>query len=71
MAARHVLKIPRSDEKGSFIIVQVSPDGPVSRPLNLKLVATEGSSPYVLTCKLLVWPSPHSALFLSLSPMVI
>ncbi|OAA64413.1 DNA double-strand break repair and VJ recombination protein [Niveomyces insectorum RCEF 264] len=49
--ASHVLKIPRSDEEGSFILARVSPSGPASRPFNAKVVATEGVAPYALTLR--------------------
>ncbi len=46
-----MLRIPRSDEAGSFILARVTPSGPASRPLDARLAATEGVAPYVLTCK--------------------
>ncbi|KAL2116831.1 hypothetical protein VTJ04DRAFT_8999 [Mycothermus thermophilus] len=42
----HIIRIPRTDEDGSFVLGEVTPSG--SKPLNLKLVATEGEEPYVL-----------------------
>ncbi|CAK7217146.1 hypothetical protein SBRCBS47491_003073 [Sporothrix bragantina] len=47
----HVVRIPRSDEEGSFVLARVSPSGPASRPLNARLVATEGVAPYVLSLR--------------------
>ncbi|KAL1903639.1 hypothetical protein Sste5346_000268 [Sporothrix stenoceras] len=49
--ASHVVRIPRSDEVGSFVLARVSPSGPASRPLNARLVATEGEAPYVLSLR--------------------
>ncbi|KAL2265555.1 hypothetical protein VTJ83DRAFT_6655 [Remersonia thermophila] len=46
MAPSHIIRIPRTDEEGSFILGEVAPSG--SKPLNVKLVATEGEAPYVL-----------------------
>ena len=40
-----ILRFPRSDETGSFVLVHVSCTGPA--PLDLRLTATEGESPYV------------------------
>jgi hypothetical protein len=45
MASDHVLSIPRSDSKGDNVLVNVVPSGKAS--LDLKLVATEGTSPYI------------------------
>ncbi|KAJ5603547.1 hypothetical protein N7537_006503 [Penicillium hordei] len=40
-----ILRFPRSDETGSFVLVHVSCTGPA--PLDLALTATEGESPYI------------------------
>lgn len=47
MASEHVLRVPRSDNEGEFVVVNVSSNG--NSPLDLKLLATEGESPYVTT----------------------
>ncbi|CAK7197720.1 hypothetical protein SEUCBS139899_000368 [Sporothrix eucalyptigena] len=47
----NVVRIPRSDEEGSFVLARVSPSGPASRPLNARVVATEGVAPYVLSLR--------------------
>ncbi|KAJ5720319.1 uncharacterized protein N7483_008253 [Penicillium malachiteum] len=44
-----VLRIPRSDEQDSFILIHVVSSG--SGPLNLTLTATEGECPYAATIK--------------------
>ncbi|KAK3315146.1 hypothetical protein B0H66DRAFT_642421 [Apodospora peruviana] len=46
-----IIRIPRTDsgEDGSFILGQVTSAG--SKPLNVKLVATEGEEPYVVKLK--------------------
>ncbi|CDM35586.1 hypothetical protein DTO013E5_9834 [Penicillium roqueforti] len=44
-----VLRFPRSDETGSFVLVHVSCTGPAR--LDLSLTATEGESPYVSLVK--------------------
>ncbi|KAL1841412.1 hypothetical protein VTJ49DRAFT_7089 [Mycothermus thermophilus] len=46
MAPSHIIRIPRTDKEGSFILGEVTQSG--SKPLNVKLVATEGEAPYVL-----------------------
>lgn len=47
MATEHILRVPRSDSEGDFVLVNVSSNG--KSPLDLKLLATEGESPYVTT----------------------
>lgn len=50
MASDHVLRIPRSDNEGDFVLVNITSSvGPSA--LDLKLLATEGESPYILDCK--------------------
>lgn len=49
MASTRVVKFPRSDDASSFILVQITPKG--SKPLDVKLVGTEGEEPYVASCK--------------------
>ncbi|KAK4250136.1 hypothetical protein C7999DRAFT_12031 [Corynascus novoguineensis] len=46
MVSSHIVRIPRTDEEGSFILGEVTPSG--SKPLNVKFVATEGEEPYVV-----------------------
>ena len=45
MASEYVLRIPRSDSAGEYVILNVNKNG--SALLDLKLVATEGTNPYV------------------------
>ncbi|KAG8669826.1 hypothetical protein FPOAC1_009225 [Fusarium poae] len=45
----HVLRFPRSDDKTAFVLVQITQKG--SKPLDLKLVGTEGEEPYVASLK--------------------
>lgn len=45
--SEHILRIPRSDSEGDYIILNVTSNGP--EPLDLKLVATEGDAPYITT----------------------
>ncbi|KAJ4316424.1 hypothetical protein N0V84_007861 [Fusarium piperis] len=49
MAQTRILRFARSDDKSAFVLVQVTPKG--SKPLDLKLVGTEGEAPYVASCK--------------------
>ena len=44
---QHVLRIPRSDSEGDYILVNVASTGP--KPLDLRILATEGESPYATT----------------------
>ncbi|KAG5984125.1 hypothetical protein E4U55_005924 [Claviceps digitariae] len=48
MAPERVLKVPRTDQHASFVLIHVARRG--SKPLDLKLVGTEGAAPY--TCSL-------------------
>ena len=50
MAAEYVLRISRSDNEGEYVLVNVTSPAGSSTP-DLKLLATEGESPYVLNCK--------------------
>ncbi|OAQ73019.1 DNA double-strand break repair and VJ recombination XRCC4 [Pochonia chlamydosporia 170] len=49
MTSKRVLKFPVNDNESSFVLVQVSPKG--SKPLDLKLVGTEGEAPYVCSLR--------------------
>lgn len=49
MAPTRVLRFARSDDNSAFVLLQVTPKG--SRPLDLKLVGTEGEAPYVASLK--------------------
>ncbi|KAK4043583.1 hypothetical protein C8A01DRAFT_43524 [Parachaetomium inaequale] len=46
MASSHIIRVPRTDEEGAFMLGEVTPSG--SKPLNVKFVATEGEEPYVV-----------------------
>lgn len=53
MAVEYVLRISRSDSEGEYVLVNVtSPAG--ASALDLRLLATEGENPYVLSCKSLI-----------------
>ena len=45
MATEHILHVSRSDSDGEHVLVNVSSTG--SSALDLKLLATEGESPYI------------------------
>ena len=47
MATEHILYVPRSDNNEEYVLVSVSSRG--SSSLDLKLLATEGESPYTAT----------------------
>lgn len=44
-----VLRLPRTDVANDFVLVNVEPSG--SDPLDLKLVATDGQSPFVASVR--------------------
>lgn len=52
MASTRILKFSQSENESSYVLVQVSSKG--SKPLDLKLVGTEGEAPYVCSCELTV-----------------
>ncbi|OHE99242.1 hypothetical protein CORC01_05523 [Colletotrichum orchidophilum] len=47
MASGHVLRFPRSDSEGAFVIVQATPIK--SKALDVKLVGTDGVEPYAIS----------------------
>lgn len=55
MAPSHIIRVPRTDEEGTFVLGEVTPSG--SKPLNVKFVATEGEEPYVVKSEC---PSPSA-----------
>ncbi len=55
MASEHVLRLPRSDSVGDYVLVNVTSNG--SSPLDLKLLATEGESPYIAESELRTLPT--------------
>lgn len=58
MVSSHIIRVPRTDEEGAFVLGEVTPSG--SKPLNIKFVATEGEEPYVVKCEFL-FPSVQSS----------
>ncbi len=50
MSSEYVLRLPRTDSEGEYVLVNVLPLGGAST-LDLRLLATEGESPYILNCK--------------------
>ncbi|KAF3396020.1 hypothetical protein F1880_007360 [Penicillium rolfsii] len=49
MSNSQVLRIPRSDEPHSYVLVHVAPTGPA--PLDISLTATEGENPYAASIR--------------------
>ncbi|KAF6842936.1 mitotic apparatus protein p62-like protein [Colletotrichum musicola] len=49
MASGRVLRFPRSDKDGAFVIVQTTPTR--SKALDVKLVATDGVEPYAISLR--------------------
>ena len=49
-----IIRVPRTDQEGAYILGEVTSTG--SKPLNVKLVATEGEEPYAVKCKLSFFP---------------
>lgn len=54
MPSSHIIRIPRTDEEGAYVLGEVTPSG--SKPLNVKFVATEGEEPYVVKCEFCMAP---------------
>lgn len=52
MSKARVLKFNRSDSASAHVLIEATPKG--SKPLDLKLVATEGEGIFVASCKSLV-----------------
>jgi len=55
---QNVLHIPRSDDEGAPVLLQIvpAPSASASRPLDARLVGTEGEAPYVLSRKSVCLP---------------
>ncbi|UKZ86094.1 uncharacterized protein TrAFT101_001934 [Trichoderma asperellum] len=49
MATTRVIKLPRDDDESAHVLIQVVSKG--SKPLDVKLVGTEGEAPYVASLK--------------------
>lgn len=47
--AGYVLRLPRTDEEGTFALVHTTQVR--SKPLDMKLTGTDGLAPYVVTSK--------------------
>lgn len=45
MTTEHILRIPRSDSEGDFVLINITSNG--KSALDLRLLATEGESPYI------------------------
>lgn len=45
MGETHILRVPRVDDDGGYVLIQVTPNG--RKDLDLKLLATDGLSPFV------------------------
>ena len=48
MSSEHVLRISCSDDENRFVLINIISIGPAE--FDLKLIGTEGTSPYVATC---------------------
>lgn len=49
----HILRVPISDSsEDAYVLINVTSNGP--SPLDLKLLATEGTAPYIATSKALL-----------------
>lgn len=49
MATEHILKIPRSEDEGNFVMLNIKSDG--IKPLDIALLATDGDSAWASTSK--------------------
>ena len=54
MEAEHILRVPRSDNEGDYVLINVTSKG--KNLLDLKLLATEGEAPYIAESES-AWPS--------------
>ena len=52
MSSEQILRISRDDNEGGYVLVNVTSGGPSA--LDLKLLATEGESPYYLNSEFLM-----------------
>lgn len=52
MATSRVLKVPQSENEAEFVLLQAASSG--KKPLDLKLIGTEGEAPYVVKSKSLL-----------------
>lgn len=59
MSSEQILRFPRDDQEGGYVLVNVASGGP--SVLDLKLLATEGESPYYLNSELLIRSSSAAA----------
>lgn len=63
MPSSHIIHVPRTDAEGAFILGEVTSSGG-SKPLNLRIDATEGDAAYSVKRKhnpLLVQVDPRTA----------
>lgn len=51
MNSEQILRIARSDSEDGYVLVHISSAGAL--PFDLKLLATEGESPYILNSNLI------------------
>ncbi|OLN92124.1 hypothetical protein CCHL11_01491 [Colletotrichum chlorophyti] len=52
MASGHVLRFPRSDSEGAFVVIQTTPSrSKGSKALDVKLVGTDGVEPYAVSLR--------------------
>ncbi|OAA59430.1 DNA double-strand break repair and VJ recombination XRCC4 [Cordyceps fumosorosea ARSEF 2679] len=66
MTTSRVFKIPQSDNDQEFVLLQASSSAG-KKPLDLKLIATEGEAPYVVKSRSSTPPSKTSPLYLKLT----
>lgn len=52
MSSQQILRFSRDDQEGGYVLVNVASEGPSD--LDLKLLATEGESPYRLNSEMLM-----------------
>jgi hypothetical protein len=50
MRARHIIPVAAADSKKPIVVIEVTQTG--SRPLDIRLVGSEGEYPYVATSKI-------------------
>ncbi|KAK1998361.1 hypothetical protein LX36DRAFT_670288 [Colletotrichum falcatum] len=51
MTSAHILRFPRSDSQGGFVVIQATPTNTRSNPLDVKLIGTDGVEPYSVSLR--------------------
>jgi hypothetical protein len=47
-----LLRFPRIDDTAGFVLVRIDPTSAANPTLDARILATEGTAPFILNCKL-------------------